>query len=262
MKLFLVIISFIICFNSNKTFHPERCIISNFDFVDVDQAGNLYFVKDDQLKKYNSNGQLLKIYSNKKLGKIFSVDVSNPLRILLFYKDQSQIIYLDSQLSQNAESIDLLNYNLEQTDLVCNSVNNGFWLFDRQNAQLFRMDAFFNKIVNTGNLNVLLSRKIDPNFILEKENYLFINNPDEGILMFDIYGTYYKTIPISGLKHFTVKSGKIYYFKDKVFYKFDFTKFISDEISFNELSLNDIIKSDTEIIKVYKDSVCFSSLKF
>ena len=262
MKLFLVIISFIICFTSNKTFLPERCIISNFDFVDVDQVGNLYFVKDDQLKKYNSNGQLLKIYSNKKLGKIFSVDVSNPLRILLFYKDQSQIIYLDSQLSQNAESIDLLNYNLEQTDLVCNSVNNGFWLFDRQNAQLFRMDAFFNKIVNTGNLNVLLSRKIDPNFILEKENYLFINNPDEGILMFDIYGTYYKTIPISGLKHLTVKSGKIYYFKDKVFYKFDFTKFISDEISFKELSLNDIIKSDTEIIKVYKDSVCFSSLKF
>jgi hypothetical protein len=257
MKLFLVLIAFLLSINNNPLIHPKKCITINFNFVEIDQAGNLYFIKNDQLKKYNSKGELLKIYSNKKLGNIFSIDVSNPLRILLFYKDQNQIVYLDSQLSQTTEAIDLLKHNLEQTDLICNSVNNGFWLFDRQNTELCRVDVSFNKIINTGNLNVLLSKKIIPNYIIEKDNFIFLNNPDEGILVFDIYGTFYKLIPIVGLTHFHVNSNKITYFKENFLLKFDFLKLLSDQIAFKEQQLKDVLTYNSGIIKVYQDSVCF-----
>ncbi len=256
MKLFFIIIVFLLNVQCSYFYNTNICISDSFDFIEVDPVGNIYFVKNDQLKKYNSKGQLLKIYSNKKLGTIFSIDVSNPLKVLLFYKDQSQIIILDSQLSQNAESIDLIKYNLEQTDLACNSLNNGFWLFDRQNIELLRLDASLNKILNTGNLNVLLSKNINPNYIIEKENYLFLNNPEDGILMFDIYGTYYKTIPVSGLKHFQVKDGCIFYYKDKIVHKYDFSKLITDELGIKNSTTKDVYKIENGLLEVFKDSVC------
>jgi len=256
MKLVIVLIAFLFTINYIPNYNTNTCITSKFDFIEIDPAGNIYIVKSDQLKKFNSKGELLKIYSNKKLGNIYSIDVSNPLKILLFYKDQSQLLFLDSQLSQNAEVIDLLNYNLELTDLVCNSINNGFWLFNRQNNELCRLDKSINKIVSTGNLNVVLSKKINPNYILEKDNFLFINNPEEGILIFDIYGTYYKLIPITGLNYFNVNSTTISYFKNNTFYKFDFLKLLSDEITFEDLQLNNVIKYNNGLLKVFKDSIC------
>ncbi len=240
----------------------DYCISTKFDIIEIDQIGNYYFVQNDQLKKYNNQGELIRIYSNKKLGRINSIDVSNPLKILLFYKDQSQLIYLDSQLTQTSESIELLSYELEQSDLACTSINNGIWLFNRQNSELVRLNSNFEKVVKTGNLNVLFSNNVKPNFLIEKENFVFLNIPDEGIMIFDFYGTYYKTIPIKDLIHFTINSGKIYYYKSDKLYKYDFLKFIEDDLVIKEQNLKEVIKINLGLIKVYNDSVCFVSSDF
>ncbi|MBD0332705.1 MAG: hypothetical protein ICV66_08615, partial [Chitinophagaceae bacterium] len=57
----------------------------------VDNLGNLYVVTPtDQLKKFNSNGDSISVYNDvKRFGKLHSLDVSNPLKIILFYKDFS-----------------------------------------------------------------------------------------------------------------------------------------------------------------------------
>jgi hypothetical protein len=43
--------------------------------------------------------------------------------------------------------------------------------------------------------------------------FVYLNDPLVGILVFDIFGSYQKTIPILGLKKFAVKEGKIIYGK-------------------------------------------------
>jgi len=172
-------------------------------------------IKGDEIKKFNPSGELLKVYSNKRAGKIFSVDASNPLRVIVFYKDQAQITILDSQLSSNGENINLETLTLEQCDLACSSFNNGIWFFNRQNAELVRIGENLNRVLNTGNLNILLGTKFIPNFMLEHNSYLYINNPSEGILVFDIYGTYYKTIPFKNLTQFQVKEDLVYFQKDE-----------------------------------------------
>ena len=196
------------------------------DFFTTDNIGNLYFVQGDEIKKFNPSGELLKVYSNKKLGRITSIDASNPLRVLVFYKDFAQLIFLDSQLSQNGESISLENMLLEQSDLACNSFNNGVWLYNRQNAELVRLDDNLIKVVSTGNLNRLLNTELHPNFLMEHNEFVYLNNVSEGIFVFDIYGTYYKTIPVKGTKSFQLRDNELFYYSENKFNVYN-TKLLS-----------------------------------
>ena len=57
------------------------------DGINVDRYGYIYEISYDNLFKKNKNNQIIYSYSNKNLGKISQVDVSNPLRPLLLYRD-------------------------------------------------------------------------------------------------------------------------------------------------------------------------------
>jgi hypothetical protein len=103
------------------------------DFFTTDNQSNLYIVKANELTKYDKKGKLLYKYSNKNFGNIDFVDASNMLRLLVFYKNFSQIVFLDNTLSLNGESVSLDKIGFQQTQLVCSSHNNGLWLYDQQN---------------------------------------------------------------------------------------------------------------------------------
>ncbi len=199
------------------------------DYFTSDNLGNVYLVKGDEIAKYNQKGELLKLFSNKKSGRVSTVDATNVLRILVFYKDLAQITFLDSQLSQNGDNIYLEQMGLEQCDLACTSFNNGLWLFNRQNAELLRLDEHLNKVVSTGNLNRLLNTVLQPVMMLENNGFLYLNNPQQGILVFDIYGTYYKTIAIKDIKAFQVRDQILYYLKEDNFRAYE-TKLLHDTV--------------------------------
>lgn len=211
---FFLIILACLSFTNDEKLKDLYTIRSKADFFTTDNFGNTYLVKADEIRKYNPQGDLLKIFSAKNLGKITSVDATNPLRVLVFYKDFASILFVDDLLSQNGDVINLLDLTLEQSDAVCTSFNNGLWFFNRQNANLIRLDENLQTVVNTGNLNRLLNTTCKPNFMLEHNGYVYMNNPAEGIFVFDIYGTYFKTIPLKGLDHFQVKENLLIYFTD------------------------------------------------
>src|SRR5215212_11777449 len=66
----------------------------------IDNLSNVYILTvTDQLKKYNASGDSLAVYNNvRKYGKVYSIDVANPLKVLLYYKDFSSIVVLDRLL--------------------------------------------------------------------------------------------------------------------------------------------------------------------
>ena len=49
-------------------------------------------------------------------------------------------------------------------------------------------------------------------FMIEKDNAVYLNDPAIGIMVFDIFGNYSKTVPIKGLKKFQVFQDQIIYF--------------------------------------------------
>src|SRR5579862_8052119 len=100
------------------------------DIVDftVDNLGNIFLLsKDNQLKKLDSKGDSVGVYNAvTKYGNVYSVDATNPLKILVYYKDFSTIIAIDRFLNI-INTIDLRNLNIFQVKAIGVSYDNNIW---------------------------------------------------------------------------------------------------------------------------------------
>ena len=221
------------------------------NFFTTDNLGNIYIVRNNIIEKYSNDGTILKNYSNKNLGDITSVDASNSLKIMVFYKNFLQLILLDNTLSQNGNpiSIEALGYN--QVPLVCSSHNNGFWLYNQQNFELIRFDQNLQKTHQTGNITQLTGLKINPDFLTQQNNKIFLNDPQTGILIFDIYGTYYKTIPVKNIKHFQIINDVIFFYSNNKLNNYNMKTIEQDEMILPDSSVVDA-RIEKEIIFLLK----------
>src|SRR5687768_4036966 len=96
---YLLLTIFIFSFTGEKKYVLLRSNPSEAKYLTTDDLGNAYMVEKNELKKYSAEGILLATYSNNNLGDLTVVDASDPLKLLLFFKDLSKIIFLDNTLS-------------------------------------------------------------------------------------------------------------------------------------------------------------------
>lgn len=206
----------------------KRVVIkTNFDQFAIDNIGNIYTLLDEEIVKYLPNGRLFARYSNLKLGKISEVDATNPLKVLLYYKDFQQLVFLDNQLSVNSNEVSLENLGYEQTELVCAGANNSFWIYDRKNNELLRFNENSKIVSSTGNLKQILKAELDPNFMREYNGFLYLNCPEQGIYVFDFYGAFSKLISLKGLRGFRVDEEIVYFRRDSSLCSYNF-KFMEE----------------------------------
>lgn len=177
----------------------------------TDQTGSYYEIYSNQIIKIGKNGQRQFTYSNNILGEISSVDVSNPMKIVVFFKDFSKVVVLDNTLTEQGGVLDLNEISLEETSLVCTSYNNGVWYYNPVKFQLTRIENTINITNTSANISTLLNKNIQPNFLVEFNNRVYLNDSTQGVLVFDVYGTYLKTLPIFGLTTFQVKEKYLLY---------------------------------------------------
>ena len=100
-------------------------------FITTDPIGNIYVIADNQLLKFNPTGKPLQNFSDSRNGELRSADASNPMKVLLFYPDMARIITLGTQFSPQS-TIELRNLGILQPSIACNSINEGFWIYDQQ----------------------------------------------------------------------------------------------------------------------------------
>ena len=249
-------------FSFIKQNDPKHQVIkTKLNYFTTDNLGNIYTVKDDELIKYLPNQKLFARYSNLKLGSISYVDATNPLKLVLYYRDFQQIVFLDNQLTTNSDPISLETLGYEQTDLVCAGANNSFWIYDKQNNDLIRFNENSKKISSTGNLKQILQTELKPNFMREHNGYLFLNSPEAGIYVFDIFGTFSKLISLKKIKQFDVNEAIIYYQKDSVYCSYNYQLF--EEACKNLTNYSKIIDvkyNNTKLYLGYKDSVVIQKI--
>ena len=190
--------------------------------ISADQLGNAYLVVNNNIYKYSRNGDLINQYSNNRYGKITSIDATDPYKIVVFYEDFRTIVLLDNQLSENASPLDLQFTDFDQPVLACRAYNTGVWLFDQLLNNVYRLTLGLKVIQSSGNLSQILAYEIDPNFMIEYNNQLYVNNPGTGILVFDQFGTYVKNIAITGLQSFQVTEKAIFFIQNGKIAKYHF----------------------------------------
>jgi len=197
----------------------------------TDNLQNIYVYTGNVLKKYNSAGVLLYTHSDKAYGDITSVDVFDPMKVMVFYKDFPVIVYLDNTLSQNGNTINPSDMGYPLTCMVCMSHDNGLWIYDAQTLQLIRFDVNLAPLQKTGNLNQLLGVSISPVSLCEYNNYVYVDDTTQGILVFDAFGTYYKTMPFTRTRHFEVSGDDIFYMSHHRLHSFHMKTITEDEIA-------------------------------
>lgn len=179
-------------------------------YFTTDPLGNTYVVAENQLLQFDNKGQPLANFSERGLGYLQSVDASNPLKILLFYPDFGVVLILNSKLAEQSR-IQLRNIGLNQVTLVCSTLNEGYWVYDRQDFQLKKVDLNLQIRYQSDNLMNVTGLDVRPNFILESGQFVYLNDPVTGVLVFDRFGTYYKTIPLKGLRSFQLLENELIY---------------------------------------------------
>lgn len=225
----------------------------------TDHLSNVYLVNNDQFSKYDSRLKLLKEFSNKNFGAITSADVTNPLRILLYYRDFGRIVFLDNTLSQNGEPIAIEKLGYSLATLAASSYDNGLWIYDQPTFELIRFSNNLEISSRTGNLSQILGVEMQPNFLIEKDNKVFLSNPSTGILVFDVFGTYIKTIPIQNLTSFQVIDNEIVYFRNEQLHAWnlttsettDYTQPVSDSAINMRMERDAIFVHDSSAVSVY-----------
>lgn len=201
----LLIISSISIFSQS----PKKIDIAA-EYMAVDPQGNLYLVQDATLYKYNLNGELLGSYTNNMLGHITSIDVDNPFKIMLFYREDGSIIFLDGQLASIGNEISLYYNGLNTISLASYSSNNNLHLYDETNTELIIMDLH-------SNIKERIRYDFEdfhPEEIIDKGEQMMVMRDPQGIYFFDQFGTFEKSIALQSEHKIQLVKSKIYYVQD------------------------------------------------
>lgn len=187
-----------------------------FAAFSTDRLGNIYAVSQNQeLIKFDADGRELFRYSNKTLGRLEQIDASNPFTVLLFYADQQTVILLDRTLSERTR-LALSTTELGQIEHIALADDNLIWVFDEADGKLKKIDPEGNISTESDDLRQLTRFAVHPDQLLVQGNLLWLNQPDQGILVFDRRGRLESILPVKNAFIASILDKKLLVYQDNV----------------------------------------------
>ena len=158
------------------------------DFT-IDNLGNIYLLTTtNQVKKLNAKGDSIAVYNDvRRYGNISSLDATNPLKVLVYYKDFSTIIVLDRLLNVR-NTIDLRKQNIFQVRAITTSYDNNIWLYDEMDSKLKKIDDTGKLLMETTDFRQIFDSVPTPNALYDRDGQLYLYDPKKGLFVFDYYG--------------------------------------------------------------------------
>jgi hypothetical protein len=127
-------------------------------------------------------------------------------------------------------TIELRNIDIMQPLVVCQSSLDGYWIFDQRDFTLKKIDVNLRVLFQSNDMNQTLGYPLEPVSMIESNDYVYLNNPATGIVVFDKYGTYYKTIPIFPVSSFQLIDKDLLYVKDNSLHRYNLSTLSDNEI--------------------------------
>jgi hypothetical protein len=205
LSIFFLLFTF--CFvsiaQSDSTFVPFVKIKGDIVAFAADNFDNIYLLNSsDQIKKINENGDSVAVFNNvRRYGKVAQIDVSNPLRVLLYYKDFSTVVVLDRLLSIRT-TIDFRKQDIFQVQAVCLSYDNQIWLYDEFEHKLKKIDENGKLLFATSDFRQLFGEAFSFTSISDQDGFLYLYDRNKGVYVFDYYGALKNIFSLTGYDNF------------------------------------------------------------
>jgi len=199
--------------NGDTTLHLtlQKTIAGNFRDFYADNLGNVYLINpDNQVKKLNANGDSLTVYNDtRRYGDLYSMDVSNPFKALIFYKDFLTIVVVDKFLNR-LNTINLRNYNILQAKAVALSYDNNYWVFDQWSNTLKKIDDNGKLLLESADFRLAFTDEFNPQKIIDADGVLYLYDDKIGWKIFDYYGHFKKNLPFPSWTNVQAFNGMVY----------------------------------------------------
>lgn len=229
-----------------------KAIPGSYSNFYTDNLHNIYLVaaQTSQVKKINSNGDSVAVFNNiPRYGKLYSLDVSNPLKIVVYYKDFATIVLLDRFLTIRT-TIDLRKLGITQVKAVALSYDGNIWLYDEAEGKLKKIDESGNLLIESADLRLVFNDALSPVKIIDNNSQLYLYDSNLGWLIFDYYTAFKKQLPFTGWQDVAANDNRLSGRDDRHFFYA-----VQNDIDFHTLQSNiglvNAIKTSWQQNKLY-----------
>lgn len=215
---------------SDSSFLLLKTIKGSYSGFNVDNLDNIYLISTgNQLKKITGNGDSAGVFNDvKRFGKVSSIDVTNPLKILLFYKHFGTLVVLDRFLNTR-NTINFRKQNIFFVNSIATSYDNNIWLFDEQDYKLKKIDDNGQQMQETTDFRMLFDSVPSPVQITDNENFVYLYDPEKGFYIFDYYGTFKNRLPFLHWTNIAVSQNKIFGISNNKLYSYQINTLVLKE---------------------------------
>ena len=177
----------------------------------TDNLQNIYLVaaNTNQVKKLNSNGDSVAVFNiSTRYGKVYSMDVTNPLKVLVYYKDFATLLLLDRFFAIRT-AIDLRRLGITQVKAVALSYDGNVWLYDEGEGKLKKIDESGNVLVASADLRLVFDDALNPVKVIDNNSELYLYDSKLGWLIFDYYTAFKKQLLFAGWNDVAANDNKL-----------------------------------------------------
>jgi len=163
----------------------------------ADHLGNSYLVTEANLvEKYAPDGRFLARYSSNRLGQVTALDVSNPLKVLVWYADFRSAALLDRSLTLLGE-INLIALGYPDVRVAAAASDGNLWLYDEVNFRLLKITPEGEKRAESQSLNLLDYTPRQPLVLREQDNRVWLVDATAGLGVFNAFGQFERSQRLS-----------------------------------------------------------------
>ncbi len=234
-KLKTIIPALCLCFSvatyaqSDSVFQFVKTVEGDFSYFNVDNLDYLYLLSNNQLKKITAKGDSVAVFNDvKKYGNPDFIDVTNPLKALLYYKNYSTVVMLDRFLTIR-NTINFRKQNIFYVNNVTLSYDNYIWIFDEEDYKLKKIDEEGKQLLSTVDWRILFDTVPAPVKMIDKNNYVYLYDTEKGFYIFDYYGGFKNRLPFLNWTDVEVTGTTMYGFSKGSLYSYELKSLLLKE---------------------------------
>lgn len=222
----------------------------------LDAQNSIYLLVNSELFKYNAQGELKYRYSDAMKGEITSIDVTNPLQPLVFFKQSNVLVYLNQQMAPVGDAIDIYSSTGFVAELVSASVNKGYWLYDASYQNLVFIGHDNAEKFRSGNLSFYLDNEA-PTFLMEQDQTVVLGIKNSKVLVFDEFANYLTTQHLKVVSGFVTEKNTFRYFDGEKIVLFNFDLKKEQQLSLSTPIPIDVAINRNQLLLRYPEKVVF-----
>jgi len=218
-------------------------IAGSFKYFTTDILDNIYVITtSNQLKEYNEKGDSIAFFKDfVKYGLPSYMDVNNPQKILLFYKNFGSITILDRFL-QTSLVLHLRKKNLSNVTAVANSYDNNIWMLDEQDFKIKKVNTELELLLESNDIRILTGVAPAKSQLFDNYNEVILYDKNAGFFIFDYYGAYKNRLPFVKWEKVGVYKKTLYGFSENKFFLYN-----RESLQLREIELPDHFKNYQDI---------------